>query len=70
MVEKELLSLGERLTLIKSILSAIPIYWMSLFRLPVFVRKRIDQLCRRFLWFGESSVRKKILLSYLLKIYL
>jgi hypothetical protein len=32
---------------------------MSLFRLPIFVRKKIDQLCKRFLWFGGSSVRKK-----------
>jgi hypothetical protein len=31
---------------------------MSLFRLLIFVRKRIDQLCRRFLWFGGNSVRK------------
>jgi hypothetical protein len=57
--KEKLLSLGGRLTLIKSVLNTIPIYWMSNYRLPVHVRKRIEQLCRKFLWFGGSSVRKK-----------
>jgi hypothetical protein len=61
----KLLSISERLTLIKVVLNAIPIYWMCIFRLPVNIRKRIDQLCRRFLWFGDS-VRKK---SYCLVVW-
>jgi hypothetical protein len=32
---------------------------MSIFRLPVKVRTRLEQLSKRFLWFGGSSFRKK-----------
>jgi hypothetical protein len=53
------LSLGGRLVLIKAILSAIPIYWMILFRLPSKVKIKIDNLCRKFLWFGGNPTRKK-----------
>jgi hypothetical protein len=52
-------SLGGRLTSIESVLSAISIYWMSLFRIPVHIRKYIDKLCRRFLWYGDNTTRKK-----------
>lgn len=43
----KLLSIGGRLTLIKSVLSAIPLYWLSIFKMPSKVRKRIEQLVRR-----------------------
>jgi hypothetical protein len=33
----------------KAVLNAIPIYWMSMYILPVKVRKRIKQLSRRLL---------------------
>jgi hypothetical protein len=55
----KLLSLGGRLTLIKSILNAISIYWLTIFRISAKIRKILDQLCRRFLWFGENTIRKK-----------
>lgn len=42
---------------------AMPIYWLSIFRMPNKVKKRIEQLCRKFLWFGGSTVRKKISLA-------
>jgi hypothetical protein len=51
--------LGGKVTLIKSILCAIPLYWMALFRIPNKIRNRIEKLCRRFLWFGGSKVRKR-----------
>jgi hypothetical protein len=53
------LSLGGRLILIKYVSGAILIYWMSIYRLPTKVRLRLEQLGRRFLWFGGNSVRKK-----------
>jgi hypothetical protein len=55
----KLLSIGGRLTLVKAVLSAIPIYWMVIFRIPIRVRKRIDRVCRKFLWHGGNTIRKK-----------
>ncbi|XP_039120732.1 uncharacterized protein LOC120257303 [Dioscorea cayenensis subsp. rotundata] len=47
-------SLGGRLTLINSVLSALPTYWMSIFRLPKWVSSRIDRIRRDFLWSGPD----------------
>lgn len=48
------LSIGGRLTLLNSVLSAVPTYWMSLFRLPKWVTKEIDRVRRDFLWSGPD----------------
>jgi hypothetical protein len=56
------LSLEGRVVLLNFILSSIPIYWISFYKLPSQIRIRIDKLRRRFLWFGGSSVKKKIAL--------
>ncbi|XP_039134368.1 uncharacterized protein LOC120271757 [Dioscorea cayenensis subsp. rotundata] len=57
------LSLGGRLILINSVLSALPTYWMSIFRLPKWVVKRIDGLRRDFLWKGPDLDRPKCVWS-------
>lgn len=41
---------GGRVTLIKSTLSNLPTYYMSLFPIPVCVDARIEKLQRDFLW--------------------
>lgn len=46
------LSLGVKLTLINLVLSALLTYWMSIFCLPAWVIKKIDQIRRDFLWSG------------------
>jgi hypothetical protein len=46
------LSNGGRLTLIKSTLSNIPTYYLSLFQIPGRVTKRIEKILRDFLWGG------------------
>lgn len=47
------LSFEGHLTLMNSILSALPTYWMSIFRLPSWVIKEIDRIKRDFLWSGS-----------------
>lgn len=56
----ELISRGGRLQLAKSVLSAIPIYFMTCFQLPVWVLKRIDCIRRTFLWGNNSDGKKGI----------
>jgi len=43
------ISKGERLTFIKSVLSSIPAYFLSLFPLPVSVANKLEAIQRKFL---------------------
>lgn len=47
------LSYGERLQLVKSILSSIHVYWFSIFILPQKLIKKIESMLASFLWSGE-----------------
>lgn len=48
------LSRGGCLTLVNSILSPIPTYWMSIFRLPTWVLKKLESIRRDFLCAGQT----------------
>ncbi|GKC94960.1 RNA-directed DNA polymerase, eukaryota [Tanacetum coccineum] len=50
---------GGRLTLLKSVLGATPIYWMSLFKVPNSVLASMEALRREF-FYGAQSNEKKI----------
>jgi hypothetical protein len=50
------LSKGGRVMLIKSTLSNLPTYMMSLFPIPALVSKRIEKIQRDFLWGGGGGV--------------
>lgn len=46
---RQYLSMGGRLTLLKSIWSGLPICFMSLFAIPKSVAVKLERLCRAFL---------------------
>ncbi|GKV49617.1 hypothetical protein SLEP1_g56358 [Rubroshorea leprosula] len=52
------LSFGGRLILLKSILSALPIFYMSLYLLPNSVLEELIRIQRNFLWGGTGSIKK------------
>ena len=53
--KKAFLSKGGRLTLIESVLSAIPTYFLSLFKMPSKVINEIEKSMRNFLWEGVDG---------------
>ncbi|KAK3219249.1 hypothetical protein Dsin_013219 [Dipteronia sinensis] len=48
-----------KLVLIKSVISSIPIYFMSVFKIPVGIAQRIEKIQKSFLW-GDGGVKKKL----------
>lgn len=48
-----LLSIGGRVTLIKSSIYSLPLYYMSLFPIPEAVIEQINKIQRHFLWSGD-----------------
>ena len=58
------LSKGGKVTLIKSTLSNLLTYFLSLFPIPVEVANRIEQLQRNFLWSGMGDVKKTHLVKW------
>jgi hypothetical protein len=58
------LSKGGRLTLIKSTLFNLPIYYMSLFPIPVGVANRLEKLKKDLLWGGINEEFKFHLVNW------
>lgn len=52
------LSLGGRIVLLNSVLNAIPIFYLSFFKMPVGVVKKVVRIQREFLWGGTEGGRK------------
>ncbi|GKV51190.1 hypothetical protein SLEP1_g57860 [Rubroshorea leprosula] len=52
------LSLGGRITLINSVLSSLPVFWMSLYLVPKGMILLIDKIRRRFLWGGSEGGKR------------
>ena len=58
------LSKGSRLTLLKSSLSSLPTYFLSLFTIPQAVAARIERIQRNFLWGVSEDVFKYPLVAW------
>ena len=58
-----LLSQWGRLVLLKAVLAAIPIYFMSIFRMPIGVRRRLDRSMRDFFWRGPLNEESREMAS-------
>ena len=63
------LSKGGRLTLVKSTLSSLPTYYLSLFLIPVAVADRLERIQRKFLWRSSEECFKYPLVAWE-KVYL
>ena len=64
MWKRQYISKGGRLTLIRSTLSSMPIYFMSPFYLPRKVRLRLEKIQRDFLWGGGALAQKPHLVRW------
>nr|GEX84239.1 RNA-directed DNA polymerase, eukaryota, reverse transcriptase zinc-binding domain protein [Tanacetum cinerariifolium] len=58
------LSIGGRLTLIKSVLGSTPIYYMSMFKVPMQVFKKIESIRCHFFNGVEYNVKKPMLVKW------
>lgn len=58
------ISKGGRSTLIQLVLSSIPNYFLSIFRVPVGVCKKIEKMFRQFLWKGADMLKGSHLVNW------
>ncbi|GMP55749.1 hypothetical protein CsSME_00020479 [Camellia sinensis var. sinensis] len=61
---RKMLSFVGRLTLIKSTLSSLPVYFLSLFKMPEGVARDIEKIEANFLWCGNATKRKVHLVKW------
>jgi hypothetical protein len=55
--------LGGRFIIINVIISAVPLYMLSLYKLSVLIRKRMDRIRCQFFWQGSSSKKDYALVA-------
>ena len=60
---RQYISKGGRVALIRSTLTILPIYFMSLFRIPSLVCKRLEKIQRDFIWDGRNLDQKSHLVK-------
>ena len=64
MWKRQYISKRGRITLIRSTLFNLPIYFMSIFQLPRVVRMRLEQIQSDFLWGGGALEQKPHLVRW------
>lgn len=52
------LSIGGRLVLAKAVLESLPVYWLSLYKVPATIMDGIRRRITTFLWFGGKEEEK------------
>nr|KAJ0214953.1 hypothetical protein LSAT_V11C300147850 [Lactuca sativa] len=52
------LSFGGRLTLVKTVLGSLPLFYFSIFKAPISIIDNLEKLRRRFLWGGSKEKQK------------
>ena len=62
--KRQYISKTGRIILIKSTLASIPIYQLSIFRVPKIIAEKLEKLQRDFLWGGGSLERKVHLINW------
>lgn len=62
--KRKLLSFAGRLTLVKSVLSNLPIYFLSIFKMPKGVAKALVKIQSNFLWGGSDAKRSVHLVNW------
>lgn len=53
-----LLSIGGRLTLCKSVMGSLGVYYMSLFKMPELVNRKLESIRAQFFWGGDHDDKK------------
>jgi hypothetical protein len=53
----KMLVMGERVTLINSFLTSVPLYMLSFYRIPSGVKEKLDRIRNSFLW-NETEDKK------------
>ncbi|GJY72569.1 RNA-directed DNA polymerase, eukaryota, reverse transcriptase zinc-binding domain protein [Tanacetum coccineum] len=61
------LSIGGRLTLVKSVLGSVPLYFLSLFKAPLKVIKKLESIRCRFFWGFKDGDKGKWKWSFLIE---
>ncbi|KAJ0520598.1 putative RNA-directed DNA polymerase [Helianthus annuus] len=56
--KSKMLSIGGRVTLIKSVLESLPTYYFSIYKAPVKVINELEVIIKKFLWGGNLEARK------------
>ena len=54
-----LLSQAKKFQLVQSTLQCIPVYFMSIFKMPTTITAKLDQIQKKFLW-SRSKIKKRI----------
>ena len=62
--KRQYISNGGRLTIIRSTLSSLPIYFLSLFRMPKLMCSRLEKIKKDFLWGGGNLEQKLHLVNW------